>query len=109
LSISNIRKKNLKVANVLRDELAKIPNIKIHGPEEESLRTSIVSFSTVSSSSGYSKVDSKIIVHRLEKNNIIFAERDIGGGKKVVRAAPHFFNTEEEAGTVADCIKYILK
>jgi cysteine desulfurase / selenocysteine lyase len=109
LGISNIRKKNLKVANVLRDELAKIPNIKIHGSEEESLRTSIVSFSTVSSSSGYSKVDSKIIVHRLEKNNIIFAERDIGGGKKVVRAAPHFFNTEEEAGTVADCIKYILK
>lgn len=109
LGIGNIRKKNLKVANVLRDELAKIPNIKIHGPEEENLRTSIVSFSTVSSSSDHSKMDSKIIVHRLEKNNIIVAERDMGGGKKVVRAAPHFFNTEEEAGKVADCIKYILK
>lgn len=109
LGINNIRKKNLKVANVLRDELAKIPNIKIHGPEEESLRTSIVSFSTVSSSSGHSKVDSKVIVHRLEQDNIIFAERDIGSGKKVVRAAPHFFNTEEEAENVAGCIKYILK
>jgi len=109
LGINNIRKKNLKVANVLRDELAKIPNIKIHGPEEESQRTSIVSFSTVSASSGYSKVDSKVIVHRLEQDNIIFAEREIGSGKKVVRAAPHFFNTEEEAGNVAGCIKYILK
>jgi cysteine desulfurase/selenocysteine lyase len=67
------------------------------------------SFSTVSASSGYSKVDSKVIVHRLEQDNIIFAEREIGSGKKVVRATPHFFNTEEEAGNVAGCIKCILK
>ena len=109
LGIENIRKKNLKIANVLRDELAKIPNIKIHGPDDENLRTSIVSFSPVSSSSTYSRVDSRTIVNKLEQNEIIFAERDIGGGMKVVRAAPHFFNTEEEAVRAARYIKDILR
>jgi len=106
LGIENIRKKNLKIANVLRDELAKIPNIKIHGPEDEKLRTSIVSFSPGSSSS---KVDSKMLVNKLEQNEIVFAERDIGAGMKVVRAAPHFFNTEEEALRAARYLKDILK
>jgi cysteine desulfurase / selenocysteine lyase len=109
LGIENIRKKNLKIANVLRDELAKIPNIKIHGPDDENLRTSIVSFSPVSSSSTYSIVDSRTIVNKLEQNEIIFAERDIGGGMKVVRAAPHFFNTEEEAVRAAHYLKDILR
>lgn len=106
LGIENIRKKNLRIANVLRDELAKIPNIKIHGPEDEKLRTSIISFSPVSSSS---KVDSKTLVNKLEQNEIIFAERDIGTGMKAVRASPHFFNTEEEALRAARYIKDILK
>jgi cysteine desulfurase / selenocysteine lyase len=106
LGIENIRRKNLRIANVLRDELAKIPNIKIHGPEDEKLRTSIVSFSPVSSSS---KVDSKTLVNKLEQNEIIFAERDIGGGRKAVRAAPHFFNTEEEALRATRYLKDILK
>ena len=106
LGIENIRKKNLKIANVLRDELAKIPNIKIHGPEDEKLRTSIVSFSPGSSSS---KVDSKTLVNKLEQNEIVFAERDIGAGMKVVRAAPHFFNTEEEALRATSYLKDILK
>jgi len=106
LGIENIRKKNLRIANVLRDELARIPNIKIHGPEDEKLRTSIVSFSPVSSSL---KVDSKTLVNKLEQNEIIFAERDIGGGMKAVRAAPHFFNTEEEAVRAIRYLKDILK
>ena len=109
LGIENIRKKNLKIANVLRDELAKIPNIKIHGPDDENLRTSIVSFSPVSSSSTYSLVDSRTIVNKLEQNEIIFAERDIGGGMKAVRGAPHFFNTEEEAVRAAHYLKDILR
>ncbi|HET7149735.1 MAG TPA: aminotransferase class V-fold PLP-dependent enzyme [Candidatus Nitrosopolaris sp.] len=105
LGIENIRRKNLKIANVLRDELTKIPNIKIHGPDDENLRTSIVSFSPSPSSI----VDSRTIVNKLEQNEIIFAERDIGGGMKSVRAAPHFFNTEEEAVRAASYLKDILK
>ena len=32
----------------------------------------------------------------------------IGDGKKAVRAAPHFFNTEEEAARVASLLKSLL-
>ena len=101
LGMSNIRTKNMKVANLLRNELDKIPDVKIYGPEDDKLRTSIVSFTTT-------KV-SKTIVDKLEDNEIIFAERDVGGGTKAVRASPHFFNSEEEALRVIEQIKQILK
>ena len=44
LGIENIRKKNLKIANVLRINSLKFANIKIHGPDDEHFETSIVSF-----------------------------------------------------------------
>ena len=102
LGMANIRSKNMKVANLLRSELDKIPDVKIYGPEDEKLRTSIVSFTTTN------KV-SKTIVDKLEDNEIILAERDVGGGTKAVRASPHFFNSEEEAMRVIDQIKNVLK
>src|SRR5690606_20251168 len=101
IGIDNIRKMNLKVANALRDEIGKIPNTKIYGPDDENKRTSIVTFTT-------GKVDSSTIVKKLEQDNIIFAARDIGDGRKAVRAAPHFFNSEEEAATAASYVKSIL-
>jgi cysteine desulfurase / selenocysteine lyase len=101
LGMTNIRSKNMKVANLLRTELEKIADIKLYGPEDESLRTSIVSFTS-------NKV-SKTIVDKLEDNEIIFAERDVGSGTKAVRASPHFFNTEDEAMRAIEEIKKILK
>ncbi|MDP9498674.1 MAG: aminotransferase class V-fold PLP-dependent enzyme, partial [Thermoproteota archaeon] len=89
LGIANIHNKNIKIANILRSELVKIPGIKIYGPEDEKTRTSIIPFSSSNS-------DAKNLVDKLEQNEIIFAERDIGGGKKIVRASPHFFNSEED-------------
>jgi len=44
------------------------------------------------------------LVTRLEKENIILAVRDIFS-KKIIRASPHFFNTESEIHTVVDAIK----
>jgi cysteine desulfurase/selenocysteine lyase len=102
LGIANIHKKNIKIANILRSELLKIPGIKIHGPEDEKARTSIIPFSSSNS-------DTKTLVDKLEQNEIIFAERDIGGGKKIVRASPHFFNSEEDALKAVNCIKNILR
>jgi cysteine desulfurase/selenocysteine lyase len=102
LGITNIHKKNTKIANVLRNELAKIPDVKIYGPEDENMRTSIVSFSST-------KMSAQTIVNKLEENEIIFAERDVGGGRKAVRASPHFFNSEEESVRAADHIRRILK
>ena len=101
LGMANIRSKNMKVANLLRSELEKISDVKLYGPEDEKLRTSIVSFTS-------NKV-SKTIVDKLEENEIIFAERDVGGGTKAVRASPHFFNTEDEAMRAIEEIKKILK
>ena len=101
LGMNNIRRKNMKVANALWSELAKMKDVKLYGPEDEDLRTSIVSFSTCK--------EAKTIVDKLRENEIIFAERDVGGGKKAVRASPHFFNTEEESVRSIEQIKNIIK
>jgi cysteine desulfurase/selenocysteine lyase len=77
-------------------------DVKLYGPEDENLRTSIVSFSS-------DNKDAKTIVDRLGENEIIFAERDVGGGKKAVRASPHFFNTEEESVRSIEIIKSAMK
>jgi cysteine desulfurase/selenocysteine lyase len=102
LGMNNIRRKNMKVANALRSELAKMKDVMLYGPEDENLRTSIVSFSSINK-------EAKTIVDKLVENEIIFAERDVGGGKKAVRASPHFFNTEEESVRSIEIIKSIMK
>lgn len=102
LGMNNIRRKNMKVANALRSELAKMKDVMLYGPEDENLRTSIVSFSS-------NNKEAKTIVDKLVENEIIFAERDVGGGKKAVRASPHFFNTEEESVRSIEIIKSIMK
>lgn len=102
LGMNNIRRKNMKVANALRSELVKLNDVKLYGPDDENLRTSIVSFSSANK-------EAKTIVDKLRENEIIFAERDLGGGKKAVRASPHFFNTEEESARSIEQIKNIMK
>jgi len=97
IGISTIRERNIKLANLLRQEISKINGAVLYGPEEEKQRTSIVSFSVKDQ-------DSKTLVARLEKNNIILAVRDIFS-KKIVRASPQFFNTESEIHAVIDAIK----
>jgi cysteine desulfurase / selenocysteine lyase len=102
IGLGNIRSMNLKVANTLRDELEKIAGIKLYGPEDENLRTSIVTFSSA-------EVDSKTITDKLEENEVIFAERNVGRGRKVVRSSPHFFNSEAEVMRAVDLLKNILR
>jgi cysteine desulfurase/selenocysteine lyase len=102
VGIETIRKMNMKIANNMIEQLRTIPDLSIFGPEDEKLRSSIVSFSTDS-------VLPKIMVSKLEENGIIVAERDIvgGGKKKAVRASPHFFNTLDEVSTLVQNIKNI--
>jgi cysteine desulfurase/selenocysteine lyase len=102
LGVNNIRKMNMDVANEIIEGLGKIRGISIFGPEDEKLRTSIVSFVIDS-------VSPKITVSSLQEKGIIVAERDIvgGGKKKAVRASPHFFNTSNEASTFIQDIKII--
>jgi len=95
--IEKIRSQNLKLANLMREELSKIPGMVLFGPQEDRKRTSIVSFAIKDR-------NSESIVKRLEKENMILAVREIFS-KKIVRASPHFFNTEPEILRVIDALK----
>lgn len=95
--IENIRKKTIKLANQLRSELAKISGVTLYGPDDAEKRTSIVSFNI-------KNYDPQIVVEKLESQKIILAVREILD-KKLVRASPHFFNTEAEIQTVIDALK----
>jgi len=95
----NIRKKIIKLANLMRDELSKNKKIKLYGPENQDNRTSIVSFTI----EGYEPIE---IVTKLEKEKIVLAEREIIT-KKILRASPHFFNTETEIIKVVDTLKQL--
>lgn len=95
--MENIRKKNLYLSNLLREELSKIKNIILYGPENPEERTSIVSFNIDGQ-------NPQTIVEKLEKQNIVLAVREILE-HKIVRASPHFFNTESEILEVIDAIK----
>ena len=89
--------KKTNISLICLEELSKIPNIILYGPENQNDRTSIVSFNI----KGF---DSQEIVDKLEKQNIILAVREIMD-KKIVRASPHFFNTESQMLEVIDTIK----
>ncbi len=95
--LKNIHKKNQYLSNLFREELSKIPNVILYGPEDPNDRTSIVSFNI----DGF---DSQEIADKLEKQGIVLAVREIME-KKIVRASPHFFNTESEILQVIDTIK----
>jgi cysteine desulfurase/selenocysteine lyase len=101
IGLERIRKKNLDIANILREEVSKISGMKIYGPDDERKRSSIITFIP-------QNVDSLTLIRQLEQNRIILAARDTGGGKKAVRAAPHFFNSEEEALITASNIRKLL-
>jgi cysteine desulfurase / selenocysteine lyase len=99
IGMKTIRGRNIMLANLLREEISKINGVTLYGPEEAEKRTSIVSFSI------HDK-DPKDLVAKLEKQNMILAVRDIFT-KKIVRASPHFFNTESEIQAVVDAIKRV--
>ncbi|MBM2851460.1 MAG: cysteine desulfurase [Candidatus Nitrosotenuis sp.] len=97
LGLDNIRKKIISLANLLRDEIAKIPDVTLYGPEDQEKRTSIMAFSI-------GKKSPQEIVEHLEKRSIVLAVREISD-TKIVRAAPHFFNTETDILRTVDTIK----
>ncbi len=97
LGLDNIRKKIIGLADLFRDEITKIPDVTLYGPEDQKKRTSIVSFSI-------GKKSPQDVVEHLEKLGIILAVREIAD-TKIVRASPHFFNTDTDILRTVDAVK----
>ena len=97
LGLDNIRKHIIKLSNLFIDEIGKIPESKIYVPEDESVRTSIVSFDV-------GKNNPELVVSELAKKGIIIAKREIMD-KPILRISPHVFNTENEILNVIEELK----
>ena len=97
LGLDNIRKHIMKLSNLFIDEIGKTSESRIYVPEDESIRTSIVSFDM-------GKSDPQTVVSELAKKGIIIAKREIGD-KPILRISPHIFNTEDEILRVSEELK----
>jgi cysteine desulfurase / selenocysteine lyase len=104
IGIDRIRKMNMKIALELRRSLERMKDVSIYGPQDEKLRTSIVSFDSRS-------FNADTIVTKLENFGIIVAEREIHppDRKKVVRASPHFYNSQVEVENLIGSLNTILR
>jgi cysteine desulfurase / selenocysteine lyase len=102
IGIVNILNRNLKVSRVIREELGRLPGVTLYGPEDDRQRSSIVSFLPPEG------MDPETLVKKLEESSVVFAARDAGEGRKVVRASPHFFNDETEAATAISYVKRLM-
>jgi selenocysteine lyase/cysteine desulfurase len=99
VSIDTIESHNLRLQNCLIDGLQSIRGVKILSPLTPGESSGIVSFSTP---------DNIGVARCLEENKIRISSRASG-----IRAAPHFFNSEEEidkaVSVVAELIAHTVK
>ncbi len=97
LGWNNIRNHIISLSNLFIDEIGKIPESKVFCPENESERTSIVSFEIA-------KQDPEKIVSELAQKGIIIAKREIYE-KPVLRISPHIYNTKDEILSLVEELK----
>ena len=97
LGWNNIRNHIISLSNLFIDEIGKIPESKVFCPEDESERTSIVSFEIA-------KQDPEKIVSELAQKGIIIAKREIYE-KPVLRISPHIYNTKDEILNLTEELK----
>jgi cysteine desulfurase / selenocysteine lyase len=88
LGWDNIRNHIINLSNLFINEIGKIPESKVFGPDNEAERTSIVSFEI-------RKHDPEKIVTALAQKEIIIAKREIYE-KSILRISPHIYNTKDE-------------
>ena len=86
--LDKIRKHIMKLSDLFIDEIGKISESRVFGPENKAERTSIVSFEI-------GKSDPEKIVSALAEKGIIIAKREIYE-KPVLRISPHVYNTEND-------------
>ena len=97
LGWNNIRNHIISLSNLFIDEIGNIPESKVFCPEDESERTSLVSFEI-------KKHDPEKIVSELAQKGIIIAKREIYE-KPVLRISPHIYNTKDEILSLVEELK----
>ena len=103
IGISNIQTRNKVLSSLLRNDLSKSKELLIHEADEEEYRSALVSFSFKKKSNDrVQKLNLK-----LQEQGIILAEREIGG-RKILRASPHFYNSEDEIQRTSEVIKSLI-
>ena len=104
VGIENIFQRNKFLASILRQELMKMNELVLHEAASEDFRSSLVSFSfRKQNNARIQKLNA-----RLQKEGVILAEREIGT-KKILRASPHFYNSEDEMVRTGNTIKSLIK
>ena len=97
LGWNNTRNPIISLSNLFIDEIGKIPESRVFCPENESERTSIVSFEI-------EKQDPEKIVSELAQKGIIIAKREIYE-KPVLRISPQIYNTKDEILNLTEELK----
>ena len=97
LGWNNIRNHIINLSNLFIDEIGKISESKVFGPENEAERTSIVSFEI-------GDKNSEKIVSDMAQKGIIIAKREIYE-KQILRISPHIYNTKDEIFQVVEELK----
>ncbi len=104
VGIQNIFQRNKYLASILRQELMKINDLVLHEATQEEFRSSLVSFSfRKQNNARIQKLNA-----RLQLEGVILAEREIGT-RKILRASPHFYNSEDEMVRTANSIRSLIK
>jgi cysteine desulfurase / selenocysteine lyase len=104
VGVQNIFQRNKYLASILRQELKNMNEITLHEASTEEFRSSLVSFSFKKQNNGrIERLNS-----RLQKEGVILAEREIGS-RKILRASPHFYNSEDEMVKTAGLIKALVR
>ncbi len=104
IGIHNIFKRNMYLASIFREELIKMNDLVLHEANTEEFRSSLVSFSFKKQNNA--KIQK--LNARLQKEGVILAEREIGT-RKILRASPHFYNSEDEIVRTANTIRSLLQ
>ncbi len=97
IGLGRIRATNRNLSGLLLDELGRLPRVVTYAPADPKRRTSIVPFNVRGA-------DPRRVVERLERQGIVLAVREMGG-LTMVRASPHFFNTEEQMHALVDALE----
>jgi cysteine desulfurase / selenocysteine lyase len=104
VGIQNIFQRNKYLASILRQELIKLNDLTLHEANTEEFRSSLISFSfKKQNNTRIQKLNA-----RLQEEGVILAEREIGT-RKILRASPHFYNSEDEMVRTASSIKSLIQ